>query len=336
MRLGLVLVITAMLTISTRASATDVVLVHPVAADPFIDEIFNRVRGELRARAIPFEEEAGSEDSAEPAQQAVLQRTHSIACLFFVWHGDTSLIRVWVNDGSPKPPALFEAVALERNPEVPTLLAARAVDLLAAALRTHRAPASSTPPTSAPSRAPEAIVDDTPHFSRWSLGAGVTELGAPSPWGAAWGPQIFTAVRLSPGLELDARVAGPLTGARAENAEASARWSQWLGLLAFNAELARFGPGTLGAVAEAGAHYLDARGAVAEGVSSIAPAHQTHFTATVAAGISGAIFLSSRVSLRFDAQALLLVPPPRIAIGGEAASFGEPALELSLGLCSKF
>jgi hypothetical protein len=334
MRASVLLLIAALLTVCARAAAADVVLVHPALADSFIDEIFNRIRGELRARAIPFEEEeTDSQDSAE----RVLQRTRCVACLFIVWHGDTSLIRARVNDRSPKPPALFEAVALERNPEVPTLLAARAVDLLVEAMRAQPAPAhAAATPASAPSRAPEAIVDATPHSERWSLGVGVSELGALSRWGAAWGPQVFALARVSPRLKLAARGAGPLTGAHSQNAEASARWLQWLATVELDAQLARFGPVTLAFVGGAGAHYLNARGAVAEGVSSIAPAHEAHWSAALTAGLSSALFLSPRVSLQLDARGLLLVPPPRIAVGAEAVPFGEPALELSLGLCSRF
>ncbi len=313
---------------STRAFAADVVLVHPAGADPFIEETYHRVRGELRAQAIAFEqEEGGANDLSGPASQALLGRGAARACISFNWHGEATVIRVWVIEAVGKPPNLSEAVALERNDEAPTLLAARAVDLLSSALRRAE--------RSAPSQKrliPRPARESPGRSGPWLIGGGMSGINFPTGVGFAFGPQVSVVRRVSAGLGLVMHASAPLLGARVENSEASARLVQGLAVLGLEAELLRLGPIGLSLDGGLGVHFLRAAGSVAEGIGSLAARRERRLTLGLVAGAEGSLELSSRLSLVLGASALLLLPPLQIALGRETIHLNEPGIQWCGGL----
>jgi hypothetical protein len=328
-RLLVVLGLAVFFTCSAHAFAADVILVRPAGDDAFIEEIYHRLRGELRAQAVAFEqEEGGANELSEPASQALLGCSDARACIALSWRGEATVIRVWVTEVAGKPASLFEAAALQRNAEVPTLLAARAVALLSAALRR----AERSPPNDQPRVMAQAQPEAPAAVRSWRIGAGVSGLDFPSRVGLALGPQLSVSHRIAPQLALGAELVAPLLEASVENSEASARLVQGLAALRLEAELTRLGPVSLCLAGGVGAHFLRASGSIAEGIGSLAARSEQRVTLGLIAGGEGVLDLSSRLSLLLDASALLLLPPPRVALGREVIRLGEPGLQLSAGL----
>ena len=322
-------VVSTLLGVSEPAWASDVTLVAPAPGDGFIEEVFHRVGGELRLQGIAYDQREGEGEQACPR---ALGRTspRAVACIVVAWQGDASVVRIWVTPPGARTPALLEAVALQRSVEAPTLLATRTVDLLKDALalpspERHR-PSEPAPLKPAPPK-PEQ------HESQaFAFGAGFSELGAPSRFGAAWGPYLEFSGRLGERWQLRARLAGPLLGANASNAEASAQLTQGFGQLSVDLLLARLGPCDFTLNGGLGAHFIRVRGKVAQGVASLDARTDDRLGPAALAGLGVSVALGSRVSWVADAHGLLFWPRPRVLIGREWVRLGQPQLLLASGL----
>ena len=323
-------VVATLLGVSEPAWASEVTLVAPAPGDGFIEEVFHRVGGELRLQGIDYEQREGEGERACP-QALGSAPPRAIACIVFAWQGEASVVRIWVTQPGAKTPALFEAVALQRSVEAPTLLATRTVDLLQGALAV-RAPELSRPSESAPAKAAEPPQPQEHESRAFAFGAGLSELGAPSRFGAAWGPHLELSWRSTERWRLRARLLGPLLGASAGNAEASAQLTQGLGQLSVDVRLASLGPCALTLNWGMGAHFIRARGKVALGVASLDPKTDDHWSPAALGGLEVSVALGSRLTWVAGGQALLLWPRPRVLIGHEWVRLGQPQLLLASGL----
>lgn len=334
MRLRLAfLVVIGSLNFPVAAAAEVVVLVHPPAADPFVQEIFHRLGGELRVHSFQTRQEEGpATNPTISGAAALLERTHADACVFVGWQGDTSVVHVWVA-GTNTPPALFEAVALQRSNNVPTILAARAVDLLTAGLDAKKRPRAAAAPAAVAEVGPDPgarVESREPLVVRWSTALGALMLADVSKFGAAWGPQVAAERSLSRRLDLVAQVAAPLVGARHANADASAKLVQTLALGQILGVISRGPHLTFRVGGGGGAYYVRAQGTIAEGISSVVPGHDDHWAAAGVVSADGALAFSSRVSAVLSTQALFLAPRPRVAVAREKAALAEPLLGVAL------
>jgi len=186
------------------------VLAHPPGADAFLEELFNRVAGELRVHAFaPLIEDGPEGEPSMPHANALLERTGADAAIFLVEQGEASVVRIWIRRRDALP-TLLEATALHRGDEVPTMLATRAVDLLRGELG-RVAPAPAPAPTPVAVAAPAADVRAAP--SRWFLQLGAGTLADPGAFGAAAGPEAALAWRARPQWSFAARVSGPFATA---------------------------------------------------------------------------------------------------------------------------
>src|SRR5258708_35131390 len=200
-RMMIVLASALAATESAARAASDVVVVRPRAPDAFVDEIFHRVGGELTLHgfAVRPQDAVDGDDLSLAQASALLARTGAGACVGFLSRGDASVVRVWVA-GKGGAPSLFEAVSLQRTPDAPTILAARAVDLLTAALGQPQAPAgppvvvAAAPPVQPPAAPP-----------RFFLGVGASLIGRGEGFGAAAGPLLSLEGVVSPRLWLGGR-----------------------------------------------------------------------------------------------------------------------------------
>ncbi|HEY2899512.1 MAG TPA: hypothetical protein VGL59_02970 [Polyangia bacterium] len=320
---------------AAAADAADVLVVRPTLDDRFIEEIFHRVGGELRVHAFAVREQEPSGDDVSMAEaRALLARTGAAACVSFIWQGDTSVVRVWVA-GASGTPALFEAVALQRTPDVPTVLAARAVDLLTVALDRNRAPAPHAPPvadstaptlTATPPAAASAAPPD------WSLAVGAALIASGGRFGNAAGPELAVARALTRRWAIGVRVAAPLWGQRLSNDDGSAKQTQALGLLEGQALIASWRALGVRARVGLGADYLRVNGDVVPAVASVVPAQATAWVATAAAGLALSLAVSPRVAVDVGGDVVAAWPRPHIHLGHETVALTQPQPSLTVGV----
>jgi hypothetical protein len=333
-RAGQLFAFVASLTLfGATARAADVLVVRPSVSDPFVDEIFHRVGGELRLHAFSVrQDEAAAEDISLGDAQELLSRTGADACVSFISRGEVSVVRVWVA-ATGAAPRLFESVSLHRTPDVPTVLAARAVDLLIAALDEVRPRAAPATPAGAPTADLVAHVEEpAAPPSPWSLGIGSVALAGGSHFSAAVGPEVAAVRALSPRFAAGLRLAGPLWGARHAAADASADLIQGRALLHFSATLGAWRALSARLRAGVGAQYIHVAGRVAEGIASIRATTDGGWTVAGTAGLDVAVALSSRLAVGLGADAGILWPRPRIEVGRDTVRFDQfrPSLTLDV------
>ncbi|MEA2699772.1 MAG: hypothetical protein QOI66_4043, partial [Myxococcales bacterium] len=227
-------VIVSLAVASAAWAATSVVVLRPLPRDPFIDEIFHRVGGELRVHGFSVQQQDAQTEDDLPLGEArdLLAKTHADACVAFLSRGETSVVRVWVagQDGAP---SLFEAVSLRRTPDVPTILAARAVDLLTSALAqpTQPSPPPASPPAASPADTVVAHGNEPPRPPpRWALAIGSVAALRNAGFGSSLGPQLTLEGTVSPRWSWSARLIGPLWGPRHTNNDASVSLIEGAGL----------------------------------------------------------------------------------------------------------
>jgi hypothetical protein len=307
------------------ARATEVVLAHPPAADAFVEEIFNRVAGELRVHAFAPRIEPGPEgEPSLPDATALLARTGADAAIFLIQQGDASAVRIWIRRADALP-ALLEAVALHRSDEVPTMLAARTVDLLQGEL--GRAARVAAPPPVAVA-APAA----SPRPARWFLQVGASALADPGAFGPGAGPEAALAWRGGQRWCLAVRVSAPLWGASASGPEASVTLVQGLATLEVWATLLRGRLLGLRGILGPGVHAASADGEVSPGVLSLRAQHPDRFSFAATAGLEAELSLSPRLALVATARAVAPLPPLSVAVGRDTHRLGPvlPAAALAL------
>lgn len=334
-RVGQVLAaVVSFLVFGSAAEAVEVLLVRPATSDLFVDELFHRVGGELSLHAFSVRQEEGTAEVVSLSEaQALLTRTGAGACVSFIARTDISVVRVWIA-AADAAPQLFEAVSLHRTPDVPTVLAARAVDLLTTALDARR-PAVS-PPVAAP---PETAVDAVTRADRtaspaslWVLSLGSLIASGGDMFTVAAGPEIAVVRALSPRLAAGLRVAGPLWGARHDAVDAHADLLQGRALLHLQATIGAWRALSARLRAGAGAHYVRVAGRVADDIGSFAPATDQGWTAAAVVGIDVALALSPRIAIGVGGDAGLLWPRPRIEVGRDTVRFDQlrPSLTLDV------
>ncbi|HEX3696537.1 MAG TPA: hypothetical protein VH374_14235 [Polyangia bacterium] len=323
---------------AAAADAADVLVVRPTLDDRFIEEIFHRVGGELRVHAFVVREQQPSGDDVSMAEaRALLAGSGAAACISFIWQGDTSVVRVWVA-GPSGTPALFEAVSLQRTPDVPTVLAARAVDLLTVALDRNR-PLAALPPGGSPvadstaptlTVAPPAAITAAPRD--WSLAVGAALIIGGGRFGNAAGPELALARALARRWAIGVRLAAPLWGQRLGNDDASAKQTQALGLIEGQTLLASWRALAVRARVGLGADYLRINGDVVPAVASAMPAQATAWVATAAAGVALSLAVSPRVAVDVGGGVCAAWPRPHIHLGHETVALTQPQPSLTVGV----
>ncbi|HXI60777.1 MAG TPA: hypothetical protein VNO55_32175 [Polyangia bacterium] len=335
---GAAAVIVCLTVASAAWAATSVVVLRPPQQDPFIDEIFHRVGGELRVHGFSVQQQDAQTEDDLPLGEArdLLARTHADACVAFLSRGETSVVRVWVagQDGAP---SLFEAVSLRRTPDVPTILAARAVDLLTSALGQPTQPSPPPPPATTPP--PDTLVapgDERPTAPpRWALAIGSVAAMRNAGFGSSLGPQLTLESVLTPRWSWSARLVGPLWGPRHTNDDATVSLTEGAALAQAVATLiswpwlaarARFGVGGV---------WLHAAGSVDPAVSSLLGNTQTRLTAVAALGVELIIPLAARVSVGLGGDLFAMWPRPVVDVGHQTVRIAQPqpsaALDLRFG-----
>jgi hypothetical protein len=317
--------VAALLACAGTARAAQVVLAHPPGADAFLEELFNRVTGELRVHAFaPLIEEGPEGEPSMPQAAALLERTGADAAIFLSQQGEASVVRIWIRRRDALP-ALQEATALHRSDEVPTMLATRAVDLL----RSELARAAPAPPpvvvSTTPPPAPEAP-------SPWSLQVGASALADPGGFGAAAGPEAALARRGAGRWSFAARVSGPFWGASASGPEATATLLQGLATLEAWPTLLQGRVLAVHGVLGAGAHFARADGEVIPGVLSLRAEHHARVSFAATAGVEAEVILGARLALVATARAAAPLPSLSIVVGRDTHHLGPvlPAGALAL------
>lgn len=316
-------------TVSLRAAAATVVVARPAERDAFVEELFNRLRGELRAHSFSIleaEEPPGSPSLR--AAEGVLTGTGADAYVLLDWRGEASVVRVWVAAATGQPSS-FETAALERAPEVPTILAVRTVDLLISALRDRTVAVAppATPPVGAPPLSAVSVVHAPPRVT-----ADISAIGESTAFGAAIGPQLSVRGRCTARVTVALRLAGPLLGAREDTAVASATLVQAFSVGEVSVGLIRARSLTVGLGTGAGLYFVRATGRVADGVGSIKPGADDGWAFAALLGGEAAYAVTWRISVVAMADALVLLPRPRLVVGYESASFGWLSPALALGV----
>jgi hypothetical protein len=293
------------------------VLAHPPGADAFLEELLNRVAGELRVHAFaPRIEEGPEGEPSMPQATAVLERTGADAAIFLTQQGDASVVRIWVRRQDALP-TLLEATALHRGDEVPTMLATRTVDLLRGELR-RAAPAP--PPAPIVIAAPAAEPPAQP--SRWFLQIGGGALADPGAFGPAAGPEGALAWRARPRWTFAARVSGPFWGAAASGPEATATLVQGAATLEAWPTLLQGRVLGLRGILGAGLHAARTDGEVRPGVLSLRAERQDRVDFAATAGLEAEVRLGARLALVATARAVAPLPPLSIAVGRDDQSVG--------------
>jgi hypothetical protein len=299
---------------------------HPPDADTFLEELFNRVAGELRVHAFAPRVETGpAGEPSMPEAAEVLERTGADAAIFLTQQGEISVVRIWIRRGGALP-ALFEAIALHRGDEVPTMLAARAVDLLQAELgRAARAPAPVAPVVVA---APPPVAAPP----RWSLQLGTTVLADVGGFGAGVGPEVAFAWLGRQRWSFAVRVSGPAWGASASAPEASATLVQGLATLEAWATLLQGRWLCLRSIMGAGAHVARADGDVEPGILSLRAQRRDRVTFAATLGLEAELALGPRVALVAALRAVAPLPPLSIAVGRDERPLGPVLPAAALGV----
>jgi hypothetical protein len=272
---------------------------------------------------VPRVETGPAGEPSMPEAAEVLERTGADAVLFLTQQGEISVVRIWIRRGGALP-ALFEAIALHRTDEVPTMLAARAVDLLQAELaRAARAPIAATTVVAAPP------IAEAP---RWSLQLGTTVLADVGGFGAGVGPEAAFAWLAGPRWAFAARVSGPTWGSRASTPEASATLVQGLATLEAWATLLQGRWLSLRGLMGAGALVARADGAVEPGILSLRAQRSDRVTFAATLGLEAELALGPRVALVAAVRAVAPLPPVSITVGRDERRLGPVLPAAALGV----
>jgi hypothetical protein len=298
------------------ASAAEIVLAHPPGADSFLEELFNRVAGELRVHSFGLQiEDAPDGEPSMPQATALFDRTTADAAIFLSQQGDASVVRIWVRRRNALP-ALQEATALHRGDEVPTMLATRAVDLLRSEL------ARAAPPPPPPPVVVAAPAPPPPAPSPWSLQVGAGALADLGDFGAGAGPEAALARRGPGRWSFAARAAGPFWGASASGPEATATLVQGLATLEAWPTLLQGRVLALRGTLGAGVHFARAEGEVSPGVLSLRAERHDRVSFAATAGVEAEVALGTRLALVATARAAAPLPSLSIAVGRDTHHLG--------------
>ena len=318
-------------------AAGDVLVLRPPATDPFAEEILHRVGGELRLHGfVVRQQDAATADPSPDDVRTLLAETAATACVSLVARAEVTVVRVWLASSAAMP-ALFEAVSLQRAPDVPTALAARAVDLLMAALPDDRAgtapaPASNSTPPQLSARAPEAVTGEDPLAQPypWTVAAGSLVMGGAGAFGSSLGAQLTLTRQLTSRLSVGLRVAAPLVGAWHTSADAEARLVSEQALLLLQALAASWGRLRVRVGAGAGACTVAVTGRVPEGATSLAPAQDRVWLLAAGVGLDLSLALSARVALGMSGDLAATLPRLSVQVGREVIALGRlhPSLAL--------
>jgi hypothetical protein len=315
-------------------AAGDVLVLRPPATDPFAEEILHRVGGELRLHGfVVRQQDAATADPSPGDVRTLLAETAATACVSLVARAEVTVVRVWLASASAMP-ALFEAVSLQRAPDVPTALAARAVDLLMAALpddRAGTAPALASSSTPAPlsARAP-AGEDPLAQPYPWTVAAGSLVMGGAGAFGSSLGAQLTLTRQLTSRLSAGVRVAAPLVGAWHTSADAEARLISEQALLLLQALAATWGRLRVRVGAGAGPCTVAVTGRVPEGATSLAPAQERAWLLAAGVGLDLSLALSARMALGLNGDLSATLPRVSVQVGREVIALGRlhPSLAL--------
>jgi hypothetical protein len=305
------------------------VLAHPPGADASLEELFNRVAGELRVHAFaPRIEEGPEGEPSLPHATELLQRTGADAAIFLTQQGEASVVRIWIHRRDALP-TLLEATALHRGDEVPTMLAARAVDLLQGELSRVARPPEPVQVVAAP---PPAV---PPAPSRWSLQLGAGALADPGGFGAGAGPEAAFAWHARPRWAFAARVSGPFWGAGVSGPEATATLVQGAATLEAWATLLQGRVLALRGILGAGVHAARVDGDVRAGVLSLQAQRRDRVSFAATAGLEAEAALGAHLALVVTVRAVAPLPPVEIGVGRDTHLLGPvlptAALALRLG-----
>jgi hypothetical protein len=309
------------------ARAAEVVLAHPPGADAFLEELFNRIAGELRVHSFAPRIEDGPEgEPSMPHATALLERTGADAAVFLTQQGEASVVRIWIRRKDALP-ALLEAIALHRTDEVPTMLATRTVDLLEGELR--RVAPLPVPAPVVTIAAPPPVPDQP---SPWSLQLGAGTLADTGGFGAGVGPEAALAWRGRARWSFAARASGPFWCTTASSTDATARLVQGAATLEAWPTLLQGRVLALRGVLGAGAHVVSADAELRPGVLSLSAQRRDRVSFAATAGLEAELALGSRLALVATARAVAPLPPLSIAVGRDTHRLGPvlPAAALAL------
>ena len=336
-RHALALAAACLLLFATRgASAQRVVLVVPPAPDPVLSEAFIRLRAELALQG--FETTTIELDAAAntPDKLGELARAAgAFAGISLVQRVGTPNADVCIADRVTGKTTL-RTLALDRQPDAPSVLAVRTTDLLRASLREFTD--SERPPPDIANVDVKPAPPVVERFARsparrFRLDARVAALGFTQKTGPGYGPALALSAQLSSRISVGLLLVGPALGASLNTKLGSATLRQELALLRGAATFAQSARFELRAIAAAGAYHLDASGVVGPPLAQRSD-RVTSFAAGL--GVAADVRLNPALLIGADLSAFALGPRPGVAVASERYLFDRPFLTASAGLGVEF
>ncbi len=326
--LGLIL---GWLTLALPAHAERVVVFRPLAPHPMLEEIFNRLRGELQMHGLVVLIATAPGPPDAELLKAGVERGAARAAIALSEGDGTAVVEVWFGSAT-EPLGKLETRLETADAEGASELALRTVELVRASLEQERPatvgspPASTSPPEAvAPPRPP--LVPSASRFqpnsrlrleAAWSVDAGES----------AWGPLIAWGTCPWPHLELGFTFTGPMLGAEFQTTHAQARVT-WIGL---GPELRYHIPFTslrLELLTNLLAERISVEG---RGSAPVLGRDDASWVGALGAGLALAVPLSQKLELTAGFRAKLAWPRPTLAMEESRVTLGRPTFLASSGM----
>jgi len=313
------------------AQAERVVVFRPLAPHPMLEEIFNRLRGELQMHGYVVLFATAPEPPDLALLEAGAERGAARAAIALTEQDGTATVQVWLDSAAAPSSGKLEARLATADADGASELALRTIELIRASLERDPGvgavpppPSASEPPRVVPPPAPAPVVRPDEPKSRLRLeAAGALDAGESS-----FGPLIAWGYRLGPVVELGFTFVGPMLGAEFETAQARARVT-WFGM---GPELRYAIP--LGALRlEAQTELLVERVSVeGRGSAPVLGRDDARWVGALGLGGALAVPLGQKLELTGGLRTGWAWPRPTLAIEERRISLGRPTWLVSSGM----